>query len=213
MSMPPREDSISADDASWLNILAGAPDDDAAVDPVTIAEARHLRQALIRQENEISQTLDPAVSGGLDALLLRLREASLLDTPTAPTPKEHRSIFSSWALAGALALSLLVTAIAPSFFGRETMPMTNGVDQNALVMPVENPLAHAQRLAADISQAGGNVHIRKHSNGHVMLYAEATPAVMATMRQHNMNPQRVHDMFVIAFIPMSASLSKDAPAS
>jgi hypothetical protein len=207
-------DPTDVDDEHWLNTLAGSNiKDDASPDPATVAEAHQMRQALIRLENAINSEINPLLHRGPDPLLEKLRQQSLL--PTASTRKSSLSIWwpAGWAFLGSLAILLVFGALAPLVFDRDQLPITASADQAALVMRVESPWQHAQKVAASIQQAGGKAHIRKQPNGHIMLYGEATPEVMIMMRQHNMNPPMDHGMFIIAFIPMQESTKPTPPTT
>ena len=209
--MSTHDSPTGIDDMHWLDTLAGSTvKADMAPDPVTLAQAHQLRQALIRQENVINSQLSPLLHQGLDPLLEKLRQESLL--PVASIRKRPLSVWwpVSWAFFGSIAILMAFGAVAPLVFDRDQLPITASTDQTALVMRVESPWQHAQQVAASIQQAGGKTHIRKQPNGHVMLYGEATPEVMNMMRQHNMNPPMDHGMFVIAFIPMQES-TKPSP--
>jgi hypothetical protein len=208
-------DQIERDDEHWLTVLAGLQIiDEPPPDPVTLAEAHSLRQALIRQENDIDRQLEPILAQGVDSLLERLRLESLLSSRLLPSQTTGSWYWpAGWAIAGSLVVLLVFGTLAPQVFERDGLQITQGANQNALLMRVEDPLRHAQQVAISIRQAGGKVHIRKLPNGHVMLYAEATPDVMAMMRQHNMNPPMEHGMFVIAFVPMQDTEKKDATPS
>jgi hypothetical protein len=141
------------DDQDWTDTLAGKPPADA--DPLTVKEAKAVRQAMLeRRERETPPEFD--AESGLQRLLFRLRQERL-EGPRAPAARRY----AAFALAATVVLVAGLLLFLPKPGDDE--PVYRGIErpQNLLA---DDPVKASDALKRDLEGLGLKPKITQRGN-------------------------------------------------
>lgn len=139
------------DDENWTRALTGRPPDGA--DPATLAEAKALREAILKVK-PADPAADSDVESGLQRLLFRLRQEGLAQRRTAMRPQAWMALAASALLAVGVATMMhegLETAVQPL---PQESPMRSRSLERPQIVFTENVAQAAAALKRDLESLG-----------------------------------------------------------